>query len=196
MQRQTLIFLGPQGCGKGTQISLLKDYIASKDSTPIVEPEMGASLRKLAEADTFTGKKTKDILAGGNLIPFPISAATFVQYLIQHLVSGAEHLMIDGFPRTADQIPMLDTALQFFERTNPTVIVLNISDEEAVKRALLRGRADDTEENIRKRLAWSRQETMPNIEWFKSHHSYRVVEIFGERPIDEVQQDIRMQLGL
>ncbi len=92
---------------------------------------------------------------------------------------------------------MLDSALvEFYARPKPTVVVINISDDEALKRLLLRGRSDDTEASIRKRLEWSRKDTMPNIEWFRNNSAYRVVDIDGERSVEEIQTEIRAKLGL
>src|ERR1043166_2715780 len=198
MEQQTLLFAGPQGSGKGTQIQLIKELIAKEDPAhPIVHFEMGKSLRELGEYQDFTGRHTHEILVAGGLIPYAISAPLFSLYLMDNLKTNEEHIVIDGFPRTATQVPTLDSALvEFYRRKNPTVVVINISDEEAVMRLLKRGRNDDTEESIRKRLAWSREETMPNIEWFRKNPNYRVVDIDGERTIEEIQKEIRAKLGL
>jgi adenylate kinase len=198
MRPQTLIFIGPQGSGKGTQIDLLKQHIAAQDpARPIVHFEMGKNLRDLATKDNFTGRHTNDILVQGGLIPYAVSASLFAQYLMNNLPTNEEHIVIDGFPRTATQVPMLDSALiEFYNRKNPTVVVITISDEEAVQRLLKRGRNDDTEESIRARLKWSAEETMPNIEWFRKNSNYRVVDIDGERSVEEIQTDIRATLGL
>lgn len=195
MEKQTLIFLGPQGSGKGTQIELLKKYLAEKDSRAIVHFEMGKGLRELATREGFAGTKTDSILKNGGLIPYAISCSVFSQYLMNNYTT-AEHLIIDGFPRTADQVPALDSALDFFEAKPVTVVCINISDEEAVKRLLLRGRSDDTEESIRTRLQWSREQTMPNIAWFRAQPNYTVVDIEGERAVEEIQADIIAKLGL
>lgn len=196
MTKQTLIFLGPQGSGKGTQIQLLKDYIAAQDpARHIVHFEMGKQLRERATKDDYTGKLTNEILLAGGLIPYAISASLFAQYLMDTIVTGEEHLVIDGFPRTATQVPTLDSALvEFYKRDMPTVVCINISDDEAVTRLLKRGRHDDTEESIRTRLEWSRKETMPNIEWFRSNPKYKVVDIDGERSVEEIHADILSKL--
>ena len=158
---------------------------------------MGKQLRELGTHTDFSGTHTHDILVAGGLIPYAVSSSLFAQYLINNLKTNDEHLLIDGFPRTATQVPMLDSALvEFYARKNPTVLVINISDEEAVARLLKRGRNDDTEESIRTRLAWSREETMPNIEWFRTNSNYRVVDIDGERSVEEIQKEIRATLGL
>jgi adenylate kinase len=193
----TTIFLGPQGSGKGTQIQLLKDYLVKSDpSRAIVHFEMGKMLRDRGGKEDFTGQQTKEILAGGNLIPYVISASLFALYLMDNLKSGDEHLIIDGFPRTADQVPTLDSAMKFFKRENTNVVCINISDEEAVKRLLLRGRSDDTEEAIRKRLQWSREQTMPNIEWFRKTPGYTVLDIDGEGTIEQTHEKVFKALGI
>ena len=196
MTQQTLIFLGPQGCGKGTQIDLMKKVIAAADPRPIVHFEMGKNLRELATHTDFTGRHTQEILLAGGLIPYAVSATVFAEYLMNNLSTNDEHLIIDGFPRTATQVPALDSALtEFYKRTGITVVVINISDDEAVKRLLLRGRSDDTEESIRARLKWSHEETMPNIEWFKKNPNYKVLEINGEATIEETHARVRKALG-
>ena len=198
MQQQTLIFAGPQGSGKGTQIELLKTYLEQADrSRKIVHFEMGKNLRDLATHNDYSGRHTNEVLMQGGLIPYAVSGSLFGQYLMNNLKTNDEHIVIDGFPRTATQVPMLDSALvEFYARPTPTVVVIAISDEEAVKRLKLRGRSDDTEESIRKRLRWSAEETMPNIAWFRANSNYRVLDINGERSVEEIQTDIRAKLGL
>lgn len=193
----TTIFLGPQGCGKGTQIDLLKKYLQSRDATrSIAHFEMGKVLRDRATKDDYTGRLTKEILAGGNLIPYVISASLFSLYLMDTVRQGDEHLIIDGFPRTADQVPALDSAMVFYNRTQVYVVCISISDEEAVTRLMKRGRADDTEEGIRKRLQWSREQTMPNVKWFREQPRYHVLDIDGERTVEVIHADILQKLGL
>lgn len=197
MNQLTAIFLGPQGCGKGTQLQLVKEFLLKNDpSRNVVDVGMGKLLRELESKDTYAGRRTKEILAGGNLIPYAISTARFSDFLVDNLIKGDEHLLIDGFPRTREQVPTLDSALEFFERKNPVVVVVNISEEESLKRLLARGRSDDTEEGIRQRLKWSHEQMMPNIESFRNNPTYRVIDIFGERPIEVVHQDIVAQIGV
>ncbi len=158
---------------------------------------MGKTLRELGAKQDYTGRLTHEILVGGGLIPYAISASLFALYLMRNLPTNEEHILIDGFPRTATQVPMLDSALvEFYRRPAPMVIVLTISDDEAVKRLLPRGRNDDTEESIRKRLRWSREETMPNVEWFRNNQNYTVVDINGEQSVEAIHQEILEKLGL
>lgn len=195
MEQLTLIFLGPQGSGKGTQVELLKEYIAKQDTRPIMHFEAGKSLREFAQGDGYTKELMRSTMASGGLVPLFLSTRAFSDSLADTMQSD-EHLILDGFPRTADQLPVLDSALQFYKRANTVVLNINISDEEALKRLLLRKRSDDTEEGIKKRLSWTRAEAGAIHEWFRSHPAYRFIEINGEQPVEMVQQEIRAALGL
>jgi adenylate kinase len=196
VEQQTFIFLGPQGCGKGTQVKLFKSYLAELNpNRNIVHFEMGKNLREFAAQGGYTPDLVKKVLADGTLVAYFLSEALFSNYLVEHL-RGDEHLLIDGFPRQAAQVAALDSAMQFYGREPVTLVCINISDEEAVARLLGRGRSDDTEESIRKRLAWSRAETLPGIEWFRTNPRYRVVDIDGSGSIEETHQVILSKLNL
>jgi adenylate kinase len=194
VQQQTIIMLGPQGCGKGTHAELLKAYLEKNDpERGVLYFSAGKELRKFVEGRTYTAKMNRSIIAQGGLLPTFLSVHVFAEQLM-HEMQGNEHLVIDGFPRTEDQVPILDSALRFYKRENPTVVYINISDEEAIKRLLKRGRADDTEEGIKERLSWTREHMGTILSWFRQNHAYKVVEIDGEHPIEEVHKAINTAL--
>lgn len=196
MNQQTFIFLGPQGSGKGTHAKELENDLKRLDpNRAVVHFEMGKNLRDIAAQDSYTGALLKEIVNRGELVPFNISSAVLSDYLMQHM-RGDEHLIIDGFPRSDSQMEVLDSTMAFYKREHPTVVHINISDEEGLKRLLLRGRADDTEENIRKRLAWTRAEWEKILSRFEMNPIYRILEIDGDHTIEEVHQDILKKLGL
>ena len=196
MNQQTFIFLGPQGSGKGTHAKELESDLKRFDpSRDVVHFEMGKNLRDIAAQESYTGKLLQEIISRGELVPFNISSSVLSSYLMQHM-KGNEHLIIDGFPRSDSQMEVLDSTMAFYKRENPTVVHINISDEEGLKRLLLRGRADDTEENIRKRLAWTRAEWERILSRFNQNPIYRILEIDGDHTIDEVHADILAQLKL
>lgn len=197
MKQATILFLGTQGSGKGTQAQLLKAYLAQQDpDRELIHFEMGKNLRALAAEEGYTARLTQEILARGELIPFVISTSVFSQYLMEQVKTGTEHLFIDGFPRTMDQTPNIQSAMRFYKRENPTVLYISIPDEVAVERLMKRGREDDTPEGIRERLRWSQEEGAPVCTWFKENPEFRFLEIDGNRTIEEIHADIIAQLTL
>ncbi|HVU79987.1 MAG TPA: nucleoside monophosphate kinase [Candidatus Paceibacterota bacterium] len=196
MNPLTVIFLGPQGCGKGTHAELLEAYLRKSDPPrQVLYFSAGKQLRAFVEEKSYTADLNRSIIEKGGLLPTFLSVHVFADQLMREM-KGNEHLLIDGFPRTEDQVPVLDSALRFYKREQPVVVYINISDEEAVKRLLKRGRADDTEEGIRARLAWTREHMEPILAWFRGNPAYRVAEINGERSIEEVHADVDRALGL
>ncbi len=157
---------------------------------------MGGNLRELAKKDDYTGHITARILQEGGLIPYAVSASLFGTYLMGHLTTNEEHLIIEGFPRQKEQVTALDSAMQFYKREHPTIVWIELSDDTAVKRLLARGRPDDREESIRTRLTWSRKETAPNIEWFRKNPAYRVIDVDGEGTIEDTHKEILRKLAL
>lgn len=196
MTQQTLIFLGPQGSGKGTHASSIQDDLKRLDpARPIVHFEMGKNLREMSTKDNYTARLIHELISRGNLVPFNISCSVFTNYLIDRL-EGNEHLIIDGFPRSESQVEVLDTTMSFYKRENPVVIHINISDEIGIERLLKRGRADDTEESIRKRLAWSREEWGNILKRLEGNPIYKVLEINGDQTIEKVHLEILEKLAL
>ena len=196
MNQQTFIFLGPQGSGKGTHAKELENDLKRLDpARGVVHFEMGKNLREIATQDSYTAKLLQDIISRGELVPFNMSSAVLTSYLMQNM-KGDEHLIIDGFPRSESQMEVLDSTMAFYKRESPTVVHINISDEEGLKRLLLRGRADDTEDNIRRRLAWTRAEWEKILSCFNKNPIYKILEIDGDKTIDEVHQDILVKLNL
>jgi adenylate kinase len=192
----TTIFLGPQGSGKGTHATMFEADLKRLDpARPVVHFEMGKNLRELAGRGGYTAGLVRDIIGRGELIPFNISCSVFSDYLTEHM-QGNEHLTIDGFPRAQNQMDVVDTTMAFYKRESPTVVHINISDEEGLKRLLKRGRADDTEENIRKRLAWTRAEWDKIRQRLDANPIYNVLEIDGDKSIEDVHAEILSKLNL
>jgi adenylate kinase family enzyme len=95
-----------------------------------------------------------------------------------------------------EQATLIDSFMRFYKRESPTVIRIEIPDEEALKRLMSRGRSDDKPESIRARLAWSRAAEKELEAWFKANAAYRFVEIDGMGTIDETQSKICAAIGL
>jgi adenylate kinase family enzyme len=140
--------------------------------------------------DNYTGKLTKDIINSGELLPEFLPIWMWSDFLIDNFKTGKENLILDGLARRVDEAPVLDKALKFYNRRKPEVIILNVSHEWGVERLLKRGRHDDHEEHIKKRIEWYDTNVVPTIEFFRNNPDYTVHEINGEQTIEEVHEEI------
>lgn len=194
----TVFFYGPAGCGKGTQVALLKTYLEAHDvARNTLQIETGAAFRNFIGAnDSYTGKLTKGVVDKGELPDVFISVWLWVEALVKTF-TGSEHLLFDGFPRRVLEAQVLDGALSLYGRERIILFVLNVSSEKVIERLRMRQRADDlSEDQVKKRLAWYQEEVLPTIEYYRHKDSrYRVLDIDGERSIEEVHADIINALG-
>ena len=196
MDIKTVIFIGPQGSGKGTQIEKLKAVLEAKDRRRVVDIQTGRRFRSLAaRQETFAEDKVAATLALGSLQPNFLVAVLWGQALVDQL-DNKSHLLIDGFPRTVGQIPDLEDAFHFFEREHVHVINLNTPEEVVRARMIERARADDTHDSIEERLRWYREDTLPVLEYYKKRENTTVIGIDGTKTMDEVHQEIMHALNL
>jgi adenylate kinase len=193
MQPQTIILFGRSGSGKGTQAKLLEEYIEKNDNRKVLYFQTGEGLRALSKRDTHTGSLINKTLSEGLLVPEFLPIWTWTDFFIQNF-TGDEHIILDGVGRRANEVPVLDSALQFFGR-NATLLVVDISEECARDRLISRGRSDDTDESISKRLSWYATNVVPAIDMFKDKHGHKIMVIDGERSIEEIHKDILSKLG-
>ncbi len=196
MLPQTFIFAGPSGSGKGTQVALLKEYLAKKTpEIPQFSSYTGDGFRNLINGTTLASHLAKEIQDAGLLQPEFLAISIWADNLIKN-VTGKEHLIIDGSPRKPAEAIVLDSAMQFFKRENMQIIEVNVSDAETRRRLLLRARHDDTEEGIGRRLGWYKTEVLPAVEYLKGQSNYRFHSINGEQTPAEVHLAIMKSLEL
>ncbi|MBN2093855.1 MAG: nucleoside monophosphate kinase [Candidatus Zambryskibacteria bacterium] len=196
MQPQTFIFLGPSGCGKGTQAKLLQEEIKKKyPEQKIIYIETGEGFRKLTQTQSFTSQRVKKILDQGELVPEFMPIYIWTKRLVEEL-SPDVTIFFDGTPRKLGEAYILSDALKFYERENPMVISINASNEWVTKLMKDRGRTDDNEEDIKNRLDWFKEKVLPTVEYLKNNHYYKFIEINGEQTIDEVHKEIISKIGL
>ena len=195
MQPQTFVFFGIMGSGKGTQIKLLETFLKGKEDKDIIYAGTGEEFRKLIGSGSFTGNKVKELHDNGILVPDFITNTVITDIFISRLESN-KHLIMDGYPRTILQSENFDNMMKFYERKNIKIIYIKVGKEEAKRRNLLRGRKDDTEEGISKRIEMFFNDVVPAIEYFKGKQGYEFLEINGEQTIEEVNRDIIKALNL
>ena len=197
MQPITVIFIGPQGSGKGTQIEQLDKVILEKDPRRrVVDIQTWRRFRALAaKHETFAERKIDKVLDTGNLLPDFLTYVLWGQAMVDQLDTKS-HVLIDGFPRTLPQAKVLEEAFTLFEREHIHIINLDTPEDVVRKRMQERARADDTEESIETRLRWYREDTLPVLDYYRDHEGSTVHDIVGTDTIEGVHQQIVEALKL
>lgn len=192
----TFVFFGIVGSGKGTQIELLQKYIKEKDSNAkIAVAYPGSEFRKLIGGGSYTGKLVQTTLDQGWLQPNFLTISLFTNILVSSLEEDT-HLMVDGFPRTVTQSEVLEAAMDFYNRKDIKIIYIKVEKEEAVKRMKLRGRTDDTDEGIAKRIDEYVNNVVPAMYYFKDKSGYTIYTINGEQSVEDVHKELIKALEL
>jgi adenylate kinase len=183
-----VLLLGPQGAGKGTQA---KRISAEYDIPHIASGEI---LRAEMQAGTELGARVKDVYDRGDLVSDDLVIELIKTRLDQPDTDAG--FILDGFPRTTVQAEALDRVMADIGRSFNVVFALQIPDavafERLHKRAELEGRADDTDDAIRRRLENYQRETEPLIEYYRVRGN--LVPIHGNRSENEVFAEIQSAL--
>lgn len=197
MHPKTVIFIGPQGSGKGTQIAKLKEVLETKDTgRRVIDIQTGRRFRALAaKQETFAEEKVAATLDSGALQPDFLVAVLWGQAMVDQL-DDKSHLLVDGFPRTVAQIPDLEDAFKFFERKQIEVVNLETPEEVVRERMQSRAREDDTDASIEERLRWYREDTLPVVEYFRKRADASVHDVDGTKTIEEVHGAVLAALKL
>jgi adenylate kinase family enzyme len=196
MELLTNVFIGRSGCGKGTQVARLDQYIKSKDGNEIFHLEAGDRFREFIKEKYHASELAKEISDRGGLQPEFLSVWAWAGELIKG-INHDQHLFIDGTPRRLMEARVLESAFEFFDRKKVNIIYINVSREWATEKLQARGRADDKELcDINARLDWFEENVVPVIDFYRAHKSHIFHEINGEQSIDEVHADIVKSLGI
>lgn len=196
MKKDTFVFIGSSGSGKGTQITLLKKYIKEHyPETQIIHYDSGAHFRSFVERDGYTSKQMANILGHGELAPDFITGWLLVDELVNKL-TPEKMLILDGFPRTISQALTFDSAVQYYKLAGVKIINIEVSDDEVRRRMLARGRTDDKKpEIIENRISWYKNNVIPVVEHFRDNNNYKVIDINGEQSVEDVFKEIIEKLN-
>jgi len=172
-----LILIGIQGSGKSTQGNMLSEQLK------IPYLSSGHIFREIAKEKSTWGRYVKETLNAGFLIPDEKTVPIIEDYLSKPEYKTG--YILDGFPRTTGQA-------EVFKNGVDHVIYLKVSDKEALWRLSGRieegVREDNTLQAIRKRIQIFHDITKPVLEYYRSKN--RLIEVDGERSIDEVNKAI------
>jgi adenylate kinase len=178
------LLIGPPGSGKGTQAALL----AQAYDVPAIST--GDIFRAHIKDETELGLRVKSIIASGEYVPDSLTNELIRDRLSQ--ADAQSGFLLDGYPRTNDQVNELDDILAAQDKSLDAVVLLVADSDELVRRLLKRaeeqGRADDTEEVIRHRQNVYLEQTRPLIDIYSSRSI--VVEIDGLGQVGEVTERI------
>lgn len=181
----TIVLLtGPPGSGKGTQAKVLADRLG----VPTIST--GDIFRAGVADGTELGGKAQQYLDAGEYVPDELTNAMVCDRLASD--DARSGFVLDGYPRTLEQVAVLDGLLAAQHRGVDAVVVLEVDPDELVQRLLHRAgsehRSDDTEDVIRRRLQVYTEQTLPVIEAYSERDL--VIPVDGSGEVDEVTQRV------
>ena len=170
--------MGPPGAGKGTQAKFISEHL------DVPHISTGDLFRENLANGTALGQEAKKYMDAGEYVPDSVTNGMVRDRLKQ--ADAKKGFLLDGYPRTVFQVAELDGMLS--GTSLDKVIVLTADNNEVVTRLLNRaseqGRADDTEEVIRRRLEIYAEQTAPLVELYQSRGI--LVEVDGLGSVAEV----------
>jgi adenylate kinase len=179
-----LVIMGPPGAGKGTQATRIAEHYG------IPAISTGDIFRAMKTADTPLARQVREIMESGGYVSDEITNAIVADRLGQKDCQPG--FLLDGYPRTLQQVQTLDDYLAGTNRPLDAAISLVADTDEVVARLLRRaeieGRSDDNEETIRVRLQVYTEQTEPLLDLYRSRGL--LVEVGGLGEIDEVSQRV------
>lgn len=171
-----LLIIGPPGAGKGTQAALLAE------SFGIPAISTGDIFRYNVKNETELGLKAKAFMDRGEYVPDSLT-----NDLVRDRLAKADAeagFLLDGYPRTVDQVQELDAILSESGRRLDVVVQLTADNDELVRRlanrAELEGRADDTPDVIRRRLEVYDEQTAVLIDIYAARGLVARIDGLGE----------------
>jgi adenylate kinase len=171
-----LILMGPPGAGKGTQARFVADHFG----VPAIST--GDIFRANVSNGTPLGKKAQEYMDAGEYVPDEVTNL-MVRARIDE-PDAAPGFVLDGYPRTLAQVEELDGMIRFTGHVLDAVVVLTVDQDEVVERLLQRseteGRADDTEDVIRRRQEVYGEQTEPLIGVYRSRGIVHEIDGLGE----------------
>ena len=154
-----LVILGRQGSGKGTQA------IRIAETFGCIHISTGDMLRAAVAAGTELGQQAEAVMNSGGLVGDDIMNGIVGERLAEDDIM-ANGVLLDGFPRTADQADALEQICADQGVPLDRAINLDVPVEVVMGRMLERGREDDTPDAIERRLSLYEEQTAPLLDWF------------------------------
>jgi adenylate kinase len=210
-----LVLLGPPGSGKGTQGERLREDL------DLPYYATGDILREAVREQTDLGRKAKEFMDRGDLVPDDVIIGVIAERIAGH--EAEDGFILDGFPRTVGQAEALEARTDELGKRLTAALLIEVGDDEVVRRlggrrtcpnghvfhaefdppqeegvcdvcgAELEVRDDDKPDVIKNRLEQYREKTEPLVAWYDDRGLLERVN--GEKDPDEVDEDIRALLA-
>ena len=185
-----LVLMGPPGAGKGTQAG----FIAGLLGVPHIST--GDIFRSNVSQCTPLGVQAQRFMDAGEYVPDGITNAMVRVRLAEG--DSASGFVLDGYPRTVEQVDELDAMLTSAGQRLDGVVELEVEIDEVVARLVRRaadqGRSDDTEAVIRRRLEIYFEQTAPLIARYAAQDL--VIRVDGLGEVDLVTARIVAAVGI
>ena len=171
-----LLIIGAPGAGKGTQA----ERLSASFGIPAIST--GDIFRHNVKNETELGKQAKAFMDRGEYVPDSLTNDLVRDRLAQQ--DAKDGFLLDGYPRTLDQVNELDDILASHGQSLDAVVLLTADTDEVVRRLLGRaieqGRADDTEEVVRRRLEVYAEQTAPLVDLYQARGLVVAIDGLGE----------------
>lgn len=175
-----IVLLGAPGSGKGTQGEKMAAHFG------IPKLSTGDALRAAVAAGTELGKKAKATMDAGQLVANELVYGIVEERLAQP--DAQKGFILDGFPRNIAQADVLEGMLGKVGTSISSALHLHVDDEEIItrlhSRALKEGRADDTEDVIRRRIEIYNADTSPLLNYYQQRG--KLVTLEGKGGLEEI----------
>lgn len=176
--------MGAPGAGKGTQAARLAVALG----LPAIST--GDMFRDQVKRESTLGKQVQNIIAAGDYVPDSLTNTIVNERLAE--LDASTGFVLDGYPRTTDQVTHLDQLLTTQGTHLDAVIHLEVDVDQLLgrlsKRADEQGRADDTPQTIQHRVATYDLATGPVLEKYK--HRGLMISVNGIAPVEDVTRTI------
>jgi adenylate kinase len=179
-----LVLVGPPGAGKGTQAVRLAERL------DVPHISTGDLFRANLSQQTPLGLEAKRYMDAGELVGDEVTVGMVRERLAED--DAAKGFILDGFPRTVAQADALAEILAAAGSQLDAVVALNVPEDTLVRRLLGRGRADDTEDVIRRRQEVYREETAPLLD----HYREQLVAVDALGEVEEITERVISALGV
>ena len=184
-----IVLMGPPGAGKGTQA------VKVAESLQVPHISTGEIFRANLAAGTPLGLEAKRYMESGEYVPDEVTNSMVASRLAE--ADAANGFILDGYPRTLAQVDELDGMLAGLNTHLDKVVEITANTDEVVARLLNRateqGRADDTEEVIRRRMDVYSEQTEPLVRVYDERGL--LVKVDGMGSMDEVTGRLLAALG-